>query len=89
MKEKKLEDFLPDKKSSYIKKFNNPNIDTQINQDSTISWRDPTAPAFGEHLLSVATFLPPSICPVSILPLKKNMYIYHACMGLSSQILIT
>ena len=25
MEEKKLEDFLPDKKSSYIKKFNNSN----------------------------------------------------------------
>ena len=36
MEEKKLEDFLPDKKSSYIKKFNNPNIANKINQEQVI-----------------------------------------------------
>ena len=32
MEEKKLEDFLPDKNSSYIKEFNNSKIITKINQ---------------------------------------------------------
>ena len=36
MDEKHLEDFLPDKKSSYIKKFTNSNISTKINQDQVI-----------------------------------------------------
>ena len=36
MKEKQLEDFLPDKNSSYIKKFNNSNITTKINQEQVI-----------------------------------------------------
>ena len=36
MEEKQLEDFLPDKKSSYIKKFNNSNITTKINQEQVI-----------------------------------------------------
>ncbi len=36
MKEKQLEDFLPDKKSSYIKKFNNSNNTTKINQEQVI-----------------------------------------------------
>ena len=36
MEEKKLEDFLPDKKSSYIKKFNNINIRSQINKEQVI-----------------------------------------------------
>tara|TARA_Y100001970_G_C14001180_1_gene733472 strand:+ start:105 stop:491 length:387 start_codon:yes stop_codon:yes gene_type:complete len=36
MEEKQLEDFLPDKKSSYIKKFNNPNIATKIYQEQVI-----------------------------------------------------
>ena len=36
MDEKKLEDFLPDKKSSYIKKFNNPDITTKIKQQQVI-----------------------------------------------------
>ena len=30
MEEKQLEDFLPDKKSSYIKKFNNSNIPIKL-----------------------------------------------------------
>mgnify|MGYP003322772035 CR=1 FL=1 len=30
MVEKQLDDFLPDKKSSYIKKFNNSNITAKI-----------------------------------------------------------
>ena len=36
MQEKQLKDFLPDKNSSYIKKFNNPNIITKINQEQVI-----------------------------------------------------
>ena len=36
MEEKKLEDFLPDKKTSYIKKFNNSKINTKINEDQVI-----------------------------------------------------
>ena len=36
MVEKQLEDFLPDKNSSYIKKFNNSNITTKINQEQVI-----------------------------------------------------
>tara|TARA_B100001175_G_C19157516_1_gene471242 strand:+ start:133 stop:519 length:387 start_codon:yes stop_codon:yes gene_type:complete len=36
MEEKQLEDFLPDKKSSYVKKFNNSNIITKINQAQVI-----------------------------------------------------
>ncbi len=34
--EKKFEDFLPDKKSSYRKKFNNSNITSKINQEQVI-----------------------------------------------------
>ena len=36
MDEKKLEDFLPDKKSSYIKKIDNANITTRINREQVI-----------------------------------------------------
>ncbi len=36
MEEKQLEDFLPDKNSSYKKKFNNSNITTKINQGQVI-----------------------------------------------------
>ena len=36
MEEKQLEDFLPDKKSSYLKKFNNSNITTKINKEQVI-----------------------------------------------------
>ena len=36
MEEKQLEDFLPDKKSSYIKKFNNTKIITKINEEQVI-----------------------------------------------------
>ena len=36
MKEKQLEDFLPSKKSSYLKKFKNSNISNKINQDQVI-----------------------------------------------------
>ena len=36
MEEKQLKDFLPDKNSSYIKKFNNPNIITKIKQEQVI-----------------------------------------------------
>ena len=36
MEEKQLEDFLPDKNSSYIKKFSNSNITTKINQEQII-----------------------------------------------------
>ena len=36
MEEKQLEDFLPDKKSSYIKKFINSNITAKINQEQVI-----------------------------------------------------
>ena len=36
MKEKKLEDFLPDKKKSYIKKFNNSNNTIKIKQEQVI-----------------------------------------------------
>tara|TARA_B100000886_G_scaffold171994_1_gene117722 strand:- start:138 stop:524 length:387 start_codon:yes stop_codon:yes gene_type:complete len=36
MEEKQLGDFLPDKKSSYIKKFNNSNIATKINHEQVI-----------------------------------------------------
>ncbi len=34
--EKKFEDFLPNKKSSYFKKFNNSNITSKINQEQVI-----------------------------------------------------
>ncbi len=36
MEEKQLKDFLPDKKTSYIKKFNNSNITTKIIKDQVI-----------------------------------------------------
>ena len=36
MDEKRLEDFLPDKQSSYIKKFNNSNIAPKINKEQVI-----------------------------------------------------
>ncbi len=36
MEEKQLEDFLPDKKSSYIKKFYNSNITAKINNEQVI-----------------------------------------------------
>ena len=36
MEEKKIKDFLPDKKSSYIKKFNNVNISSKINKEQVI-----------------------------------------------------
>ena len=36
MEEKQLQDFLPDKNSSYIKKFDNLNINTKINQEQVI-----------------------------------------------------
>ena len=36
MEEKQLEDFLPNKKSSYIKKFNNSNITNKINKEQVI-----------------------------------------------------
>tara|TARA_B100000989_G_scaffold256012_1_gene205040 strand:- start:463 stop:849 length:387 start_codon:yes stop_codon:yes gene_type:complete len=37
MEEKQLEDFLPDKNSSYVKKFNNSNITSKINQEQVIN----------------------------------------------------
>ena len=36
MEEKQLKDFLPDKKTSYIKKFNNSVSTTKINQEQVI-----------------------------------------------------
>ena len=36
MEEKRLEEFLPDKNTSYIKKFNNSNITTKINEEQVI-----------------------------------------------------
>ncbi len=36
MEEKQLEDFLPDKKSTYIKKFTNSNITNKINKEQVI-----------------------------------------------------
>ena len=36
MEEKQLEDFLPDKNTSYIKKFNNSNIISKINKEQVI-----------------------------------------------------
>ena len=36
MEEKQLEDFLPDKNKSYIKKFNNTDISTIINKEQVI-----------------------------------------------------
>jgi len=36
MEEKQLEDFLPNKKTSYIKKFNNSNNTIKINQEQVI-----------------------------------------------------
>ena len=36
MEKKELEDFLPEKKSSYKKKFNNSNITNKINQEQVI-----------------------------------------------------
>ncbi len=36
MEEKQLEDFLPDKNTSYIKKFNNSNITTKINEEQVV-----------------------------------------------------
>ena len=36
MEEKQLEDFLPDKNTSYIKKINNSNITTKINEEQVI-----------------------------------------------------
>ena len=36
MEEKQLEDFLPDKNTSYIKKFNNSKITTNINEEQVI-----------------------------------------------------
>ena len=36
MEEKQLEDFLPDKNTSYIKKFNNSNISTKVTKEQVI-----------------------------------------------------
>ena len=36
MEEKQLEDFLPDKNTSYIKKFNNSNTSNKINEEQVI-----------------------------------------------------
>ena len=36
MEEKQLEDFLPDKNTSYLKKFNNSNITSKINEEQVI-----------------------------------------------------
>ena len=36
MEEKQLEDFLPDKKTSYIKKIKNSNITSRINEEQVI-----------------------------------------------------
>ncbi len=36
MEEKQLKDFLPDKKSSYLKKFNNSNISNKIKKEQVI-----------------------------------------------------
>jgi len=36
MEEKQLKDFLPDKNTSYIKKFNNSNITSKINEEQVI-----------------------------------------------------
>ena len=36
MEEKRLEDFLPNKQASYIKKFNNSNIAPKINKEQVI-----------------------------------------------------
>ena len=36
MEEKQLEDFLPDKKSSYVKNLNNSNISAKINEEQVI-----------------------------------------------------
>ena len=36
MEKKQLEDFLPDKNTSYIKKFNNSKITTKINEEQVI-----------------------------------------------------
>ena len=36
MEEKQLEDFLPDKNTSYTKKFNNSNTNTKINEEQVI-----------------------------------------------------
>ena len=36
MEEKQLKDFLPDKNTSYIKKFNNSNITYKINEEQVI-----------------------------------------------------
>ena len=36
MEEKQLEDFLPDKNTSYIKKFNTSNITNKINEEQVI-----------------------------------------------------
>ena len=36
MEEKQLEDFLPDNKTSYIKKFNNSDLTSKINEDQVI-----------------------------------------------------
>ena len=36
MEDKQLEDFLPDKNTSYIKKFNNSNIAIKINEEQVI-----------------------------------------------------
>ena len=36
MQEKQLKDFLPDKKTSYLKKFNISNVNTKINKEQVI-----------------------------------------------------
>ena len=36
MEEKQLEDFLPDKNTSYLKKLNNSNITNKINEEQVI-----------------------------------------------------
>ena len=36
MEEKQLEDFLPDKNKSYLKKFNNSKITNKINEEQVI-----------------------------------------------------
>ena len=65
MKEKQLEDFLPEKNTSYIKKLNNSIITTKINEEEVTAYVDHIQPFLMGYrvLLSLGSF-----------PIKEYIY---------------
>ena len=56
MEEKQLEDFLPDKKTSYYKRFNSSNITTKINQEQVIERIKNTQGEFVLYAMTASSF---------------------------------